>query len=70
MNETWEKVLTTPLPHRAELAKAFLFEHGINAVVVNKQSSPYPPFGNAEVHVQIAQAEQAKQLLADETAFG
>lgn len=70
MTDTWEKVLTTPLPYRAELVKALLLENGINAVVVNKQSSPYPPFGNAEVHVPATQAAAAKQLLADETTFG
>jgi hypothetical protein len=70
MTDTWEKVLTTPLPYRAELAKALLLENGINAVVVNKQSSAYPTFGNAEVHVPTAWADRAKQLLADETTFG
>ncbi|MDB5241670.1 MAG: hypothetical protein JWP57_2295, partial [Spirosoma sp.] len=35
MNENWQSVYTTPLPHRAELAKALLAEHDIPAVVVN-----------------------------------
>ncbi|WP_345244475.1 DUF2007 domain-containing protein [Nibrella saemangeumensis] len=63
MFENWEKVLTTPMPYRAELAKAILAENEIDAVVLNKQSSSYPPFGNCEVYVPIKQAIIAKVIL-------
>lgn len=70
MFENWKKVLTTPLPYRAELAKAMLAEQEIDAVVVNKQSSAYPPFGNVEVYVPLKDAIIAKIILENETTFG
>ena len=69
MSENWEKVLVTASPYQAELAKAFLAEHEIEAVVINKKSSSYPPFGNCEVYVLQQQASAAKTLLDNETTF-
>jgi hypothetical protein len=71
MNESWESIYTTPLPHRAELAKALLLEHDIPAVVVNKQSSSYPTigWGKSEVHVPVDQAILAKVILENEATF-
>lgn len=70
MIENWEKVLTTPLPYRAELAKALLAENEIDAVVVNKKSSSYPPFGSVDVYVPTEHAIIAKLILDNETTFG
>jgi hypothetical protein len=70
MTEPWAKVLTTPLPHRAELAKAILAEQDIVAIIINKQSSAYPPFGPVEVHVPAKDAIIAKLILENETTFG
>lgn len=70
MIENWEKVLNTPLPYRAELAKALLAEHDIEAVVVNKKSSSYPPFGSVDVYVPTEHAIIAKLILDNETTFG
>ena len=71
MNEPWESIYTTPLPHRAELAKALLLEHDIPAVVVNRQSSSYPTigWGKSEVHVPADQAILAKVILENEATF-
>ena len=71
MNETWESIYTTPLPHRAELAKALLLEHEIPAVVINKQSSSYPTigWGKSEVHVLAKDAILAKVILENEATF-
>ncbi|QJD80486.1 putative signal transducing protein [Spirosoma rhododendri] len=71
MNEPWESILTTPLPHRAELAKALLHEHNIPAVVINRQSSSYPVagLGNSEVHVPTKDAIVAKIILENEASF-
>ena len=71
MNETWESIYTTPLPHRAKLAKALLHEHDILAVVINKQSSSYPTigFGKVEVHVPAKDAVLAKVILENEATF-
>jgi hypothetical protein len=71
MNENWESVYTTPLPHRAELAKALLAEHDIPAVVVNRQSSSYPTLGlgKSDVHVLAKDAILAKVILENEATF-
>lgn len=70
MNENWESIYTTPLPHRAELAKALLTEHDIPAVVVNRQSSSYPTLGGkSEVHVLVKDAILAKVILENEATF-
>lgn len=71
MSENWEAVYTTPLPHRAELAKALLLENDIPAVVVNRQSSSYPSIGlgQSEVHVPAIHATEAKAILENEATF-
>ncbi len=71
MNEPWESIYSTPLPHRAELAKALLLEHEIPAVVINKQSSSYPTigWGKSEVHVLAKDAILAKVILENEATF-
>ncbi|MVM34361.1 DUF2007 domain-containing protein [Spirosoma sp. HMF4905] len=71
MTETWESIYTSPLPHRAELAKALLQEHDIPAVVINKQSSSYPSIGGgkSEVHVLAKDAVLAKVILENEATF-
>lgn len=71
MNENWESIYTTPMPHRAELAKALLAEHEIPAVVVNRQSSSYPTLGlgKSEVHVLAKDAILAKVILENEATF-
>ena len=73
MTENWEKILTTALPYQAELAKAKLFENGIEAVIMNTQSSAYPgltsvhpAFGEVSVLVMKADVMTAHLLLADD----
>ncbi len=70
MLDNWEKVLTTRLAYQAELAKGVLAAQDIEAVVVNKQSSAYPPFGSIEVFVPIKDAIVAKLILENETTLG
>ena len=71
MTEAWEVIYATPLPHRAELAKAILLEHDISAVVINKQSSSYPTigWGKSEVHVLAQDVILAKVILENEATF-
>jgi len=71
MTENWESIYSTPLPYRAELAKALLLEHDIPAVVINKQSSSYPTIGlgKSEVHVLAKDAILAKVILENEATF-
>lgn len=73
MTENWEKVLTTTLPYQAELVKAKLLENGIEAVIMNTQSSAYPgltsmhpAFGEVSVLVMKADIMTAHLLLADD----
>jgi Putative prokaryotic signal transducing protein len=50
---------------RAELLKNYLIEeHGIDAVIVNKQLSGYN-FGKCEIHVLNENSEKARQLIKD-----
>jgi hypothetical protein len=68
MNKDWEKILTTKLPHQAELAKAKLAEQDIDAVIINKQSSAYPTlFGMHEVYVPTRVAIVARLIIEHET---
>ena len=71
MTENWESIYSTPLPHRAELAKALLLEHDIPAVVTTSQSSSYPTigWGRNEVHVLAKDAILAKVILENEATF-
>ncbi|AQG79139.1 putative signal transducing protein [Spirosoma montaniterrae] len=70
-SDSWESIYSSPLPHRAELAKALLAEHDIPAVVVNSQSSSYPTLslGKSEVHVMAKDAILAKVILDNEATF-
>ncbi|MCB8963693.1 MAG: DUF2007 domain-containing protein [Bacteroidales bacterium] len=61
MNENWTLVFTTAQTWQAEIAKQILDENGITAVVINKKDSSYL-FGEAEVYVDICDAEKAKEL--------
>ncbi len=76
MTENWEKILTTALPYRAELVKAKLLENGIEAVIMNTQSSAYPgltnvnpAFGEVSVLVMKADVMTAHLLLADDNTL-
>jgi hypothetical protein len=76
MTENWEKILTTALPYQAELVKAKLLENGIEAVIMNTQSSAYPAldglhaaFGEVSVLVMKADVMTAHLLLADDNTL-
>lgn len=71
MTENWEVIYSSPMPHRAELARALLLEHDISAVVINRQSSMYPTIGlgKSEVHVLAQDAILAKVIIENEATF-
>ena len=73
MNQPWEVIYSTSLPHRAELVKALLTEHDIPALVVNRQSSSYPTINggkdNIDVRVPADQAIPAKVIVEHEATF-
>ena len=66
----WTKVFETKELVRAEIARSVLEANGINAVLLNKQSSSYVIFGLCEVHVPAEDAETAKNILSHEATFG
>ncbi|MBN1951998.1 MAG: DUF2007 domain-containing protein [Bacteroidales bacterium] len=60
--ESWVSIFNTDKPYLAEIAKEVLFDHGIQAVVINKRDSSYL-FGSIEVHVPQDQAIRGKIAL-------
>jgi hypothetical protein len=68
MQSNWQKVYTTDLHYRAEIVKAVLAEHDIQAVVVDKQDSAYH-FGHIEVYVAPAQVLVAIKIIEDGIDF-
>ncbi|GAB2782115.1 hypothetical protein GCM10027275_27450 [Rhabdobacter roseus] len=67
--DNWEKVFETSQVVRAEIARSVLEENGINAVILNKQSSSYVIFGLCEVHVPVEDAQAAKQILTHDATL-
>jgi Zn-dependent membrane protease YugP len=66
MADNWAKVYQSEQAIRAEIAREILEQNGIGAVIVNKQDSSYPVFGNFEVHVPAADLEKAQTILTNE----
>jgi hypothetical protein len=62
--ENWVNIFSTEKLYLAEIAKQVLFDHGIQAVVVNKKDSNYL-FGVIEIHVPRENAVKGKNVLKD-----
>ncbi|PSL26585.1 putative signal transducing protein [Dyadobacter jiangsuensis] len=69
MEENWAKAYQSGQAIRAEIAREILDQNGIGAVIVNKQDSNYPIFGNFEVHVPAADLATAQTILTNEEAL-
>ncbi|WP_353717649.1 DUF2007 domain-containing protein [Dyadobacter sp. 676] len=69
MEENWARAYQSGQAIRAEIAREILEQNGIAAVIVNKQDTSYPIFGNFEVHVPAADLEKAQTILTNEEAF-
>ncbi|AEI49396.1 putative signal transducing protein [Runella slithyformis] len=65
----WEKVFETSFQHRAEIAREYLEQQGISAVIINKQDSSYH-FGKCELYVPVKDAIIAKTIIVNEISFG
>ncbi len=59
----WKILKTSNKVFELEMMKGFLFENGINAIVMNKQDSSYQVFGEGELLVKEGDVERAKELL-------
>lgn len=64
MNDSWVKVYTSKDFYKSELVKQFLFDNGLEAVVLNKQGYPYQ-IGEVEVYVQSDSSKKAFELIAE-----
>jgi len=64
MEKHWVKLFTTADPMQAEITKQMLEEHGVSAVVMNKQDSSYR-FGQVELYVHESEEVLAKGLIAE-----
>lgn len=62
MEQGWIIVFATNSLPEAEMIKAMLFEHGVVAVNLNKQSSAHL-IGEVEIYVKNTDVISAKQLI-------
>lgn len=69
MNESWVKAFQSEQMIKAELAREFLDQNGIAAVIVNKKDSSYPIFGMCEVHVLSSDLISAQTILSNAETF-
>lgn len=67
--ENWNKVFATSKFHEAEIVKAVLEKHDIQAVVLNKKDSSYH-WGQFEVHVKKDSILKAIKIIQDDVRFG
>ncbi|NLU94107.1 DUF2007 domain-containing protein [Chitinophaga sp. Ak27] len=65
MEKDWVKIFSSDRPFEAEIVKGMLLENGIDAVLLNRQSSSYNITlpGQAELYVHQSQEETAKSLV-------
>ncbi|HVI43902.1 MAG TPA: DUF2007 domain-containing protein [Chitinophaga sp.] len=65
MEKDWVKIFSTDLVFEAEIVKGMLLEHGINAVLLNRQSSSYTIAlpGQAELYVHESEEKTARDLV-------
>ncbi len=68
MNSKWQKIYDTNLKYRAEIVKAVLSDHGISAVLVDKQDKAYH-FGQVEVYVAPYDVMGAVKIIQDVISF-
>lgn len=65
MEKDWIKIFSSDRIFEAEIVKGMLLDNGIEAVLLNRQSSSYSISlpGQAELYVHISQEEAAKSLV-------
>ncbi|MBK1442616.1 DUF2007 domain-containing protein [Parapedobacter sp. ISTM3] len=64
MEKHWIKLLVTTNAIQAEITKQMLEEHGVPAVIINKQDSSYR-FGQIELYVHESKEASARGLIAE-----
>jgi hypothetical protein len=65
MEKDWVKIFSSDRPFEAEIVKGMLLDNGIDAILLNRQSSSYTFLipGQAELYVHQTQEETAKSLV-------
>ena len=65
MEKGWVKIFSSDRPFEAEIVKGMLADNGINAVLINRQSSSYNITlpGQAELYVHEQEEQTAKDLV-------
>ena len=63
MEQNWSSVYSTNNPIEAELVKALLREHGIEAVELNRRDTCHGNFGSIEVYCHATQVLEALHLI-------
>ncbi|WP_262249711.1 putative signal transducing protein [Parapedobacter soli] len=64
MEKNWVKLFVTTNPVQAEITKQMLDEHGLLAVIMNKQDSSYR-FGQIELYVHESEEATARGLMSE-----
>jgi len=64
MEKHWVRLFITANPMQGEITKQMLEEHGVSAVMMNKQDSSYR-FGQVELYVHESEEALAKGLIAE-----
>ncbi len=64
MEKQWVKLFITANPMQAEITKQMLEEHGVSAVIMNKQDSSYR-FGQVELFVHESEEAFARALITE-----
>lgn len=64
MEKNWVKLFVTTNPVQAEITKQMLDEHGLSAVIMNKQDSSYR-FGQIELYVHESEEATARGLMSE-----
>jgi type III secretory pathway lipoprotein EscJ len=60
----WEKIYIAGQLHQAEIVKAVLEDHEIEASIIDKRDSSYL-FGDAEVYVQQKDVAEARRIITE-----
>lgn len=66
MEQDWICIFKNSFIPKVELLKQLLLDNQIEAILLNKQDSSYPSFGEAELYVHQSSVLKAKHLIENE----
>lgn len=62
MENGWVKIYTSTDFFKSEIVRQVLIDHEIDAVLIDKQGSPYP-IGQAEVYIHQDNVSKAEEII-------